>query len=293
MFGQSRFADNNILLNRKFAESRVLICAHRGSSHGNIVQNTSLAYKAAILQGADIVETDTTASADGVVFCFHDGVEKHLLQRDKNATEMTSKEIESIAPINFVGEPSTWHIQRLNDVLAGLCHDELINIDRIWRAHGLVLPILDRYPHMARQAILKAPLKYRVFIEELNRHPIKYMFMPICHTGQDIEDALQFDSLNLVGVELVAETPDHELFSEEVIRYIHSRNLFCWVNALSLYARGYKPDLYGGLDDDLSISEDPESGWGRLIDMGVDVIQTDWPAILKNYRAERVFRQGT
>ena len=287
-FGYPQYAENNILLNRKFAENRVLICAHRGSSHGNVIQNTTMAYKAAIMQGADIVEADTTASTDHVVFTFHDGVEKHLLGCEINATEMTAEQIQSFRPINAVGEPGASRIQKLDDVLAFLCHDELINIDRIWRAHGLVLPILDRHPHMARQAILKAPLKYRVFIEELSRHPVKYMFMPICHSREDIEEALKYDNLNLVGVELIAETQDHELFSEDVIRFAHSKNLFCWVNALSLYERGFKPDLYGGIDDDLSILEGPEYGWGRLIDMGIDVIQTDWPALVKNFRAKKL-----
>ena len=288
MFGYPRYSDNNFLLNRKFNQNRVLICAHRGSSHGNIIQNTTMAYKAAILQGADIVETDTTASTDNVVFSLHDGAEGHLLHCSRNATRMTSKQIQSFRPINAIGEPSTFRIQKLIDVLAYLHHDELINIDRTWRAEGLVLPLLDQFPYMARQAILKAPLKHRSIIDELNRHPVKYMFMPICYTMKEVEEVLKYDSLNLVGVELIARTRKDELFRNEAIEYIHSKNLFCWVNALTLYAVEMKPDLYGGLDDDLSIVKGPEYGWGKLIDKGIDVIQTDWPAILKNFRAEKL-----
>ena len=39
-FGQKRFEENNELLNKKFDEKQVLICAHRGSWHGNVIQNT-------------------------------------------------------------------------------------------------------------------------------------------------------------------------------------------------------------------------------------------------------------
>ena len=180
LFGSPQYADNNVLLNRKFAQNRVLICVHRGSSHGNIIQNTTLAYKAAIMQGADIVETDTTVSKDVVVFSFHDGIEEHLLKCDRNATKMTSAQIQAIAPVNAIGEPSDYHIQKLSDILDFLRHDELINLDRTWRADGMVLPLLDQYPHMARQAILKAPFRHRPVIDELNAHPVKYMFMPIC-----------------------------------------------------------------------------------------------------------------
>ena len=287
-FGYPQYADNNTLLNRKFAENRVLICVHRGSSHGNIIQNTTLAYKAAIMQGADIVETDTTATTDGVVLSIHDGIEKHLLQCDRNATKMTSAQIQAIAPINAIGEPSDYHIQKLSDVLDYLRHDELINIDRTWRAEGLVLPLLDQFPYMARQAILKAPLRHRSIIEELNAHPVKYMFMPICYSLKEVDEVLKYDSLNLVGVELIARTPKDELFSDEAIAYIHSKNLFCWANAITLFTKEMKPDLFGGLDDDVSISKGPEYGWGKLIDKGIDVIQTDWPALLKNYRTEKL-----
>ncbi|MBQ4436325.1 MAG: glycerophosphodiester phosphodiesterase, partial [Clostridia bacterium] len=47
-------------------------------------------------------------------------------------------------------------------------------------------------------------------------------------------------------------------------------------------------DLYGGLDDDMSICKGPESGWGKIIDKGIDVFQTEWPAILKEFRAEKL-----
>lgn len=37
------------------------------------------------------------------------------------------------------------------------------------------------------------------------------------------------------------------------------------------------------LTDDLSVSQSPDLGWGRLTDMGFDIIQTDWAGLLKNY----------
>ena len=46
---------------------------------------------------------------------------------------------------------------------------------------------------------------------------------------------------------------------------------------------GVKP-LYGELDDDVSILRDPALGWGALFDKKIDIIQTDWPALLWQYR---------
>lgn len=287
-FGQSRFEETNALLNAKFAEKKVLICAHRGSWHGNVIQNTTIAYRAALMQGADIVETDTTASRDGIVFSLHDGVEWRLFGTPRSGLKLTAAQLESFHPLNALGEPSTHNIQRLSAVCEFLTHGELINIDRSWRANGLVLPLLDKYPHMRRQAILKAPPDAKRVYEQLDSHPVKYMFMPICRSLDELDQALAYKDINTVGVELIAATAQDEMYQDEVIREIHAKGLFCWVNALTL--ADYYPEtaLFGELDDDNSIWRGPDQGWGRLMDKGIDVIQTDWPALVRDYRRTRL-----
>ena len=32
---------------------------------------------------------------------------------------------------------------------------------------------------------------------------------------------------------------------------------------------------------------EPAAGWGRLADLGFDVIQTDWPGLVKSYLLSR------
>ncbi len=287
-FGQKRYEEINQLLNAKFKEKQVLICAHRGSWHGNVTQNTTMAYKAAIMQGADIVETDTTASVDGEVFSIHDGVEPRIFGWNRNSAYLTADQISSFSPLNSLGEPSSHHVQRLEEVLDFVRNGTLINIDRTWRAEGKVPSLLDRYPYMLQQAILKAPLSHREILDQLESHPKKYMFMPICYSLADVDAALAYKDLNIVGIELIAFSNEDELYRDEAIRYIHSKNLFTWVNALTLTDVGHYKPLYGDLDDDISIQEGPERGWGRLFDKQIDVIQTDWPALVKNYRQLRL-----
>lgn len=45
--------------------------------------------------------------------------------------------------------------------------------------------------------------------------------------------------------------------------------------------------MFAGYDDDKSLREGFDVGWGVLLDMGVDVIQTDWTNLLNMYRNER------
>ena len=283
-FGRARYAQINELLNRKFAEKGTLIAAHRGSWRGNIIQNTLSAYRAAFMLGADIVETDTTVSRDGVVYSLHDGVEPVLMGMPRNATNLSSAQIDLYPCLNALGVPTKQHVERLETVFAALTHGEIINVDRSWRAGGLVPGILDRFPHMLRQAILKAPLREKQVLEQLNEHPNKYMFMPICATVKDIEDALAYPELNIVGIELIACSPRDELFGADVVEWVHSRGLYAWVNTLVITDLEPEDTLYGGLDDDISIKQDPALGWGRLMDMGVDILQTDWPSLVRDYR---------
>lgn len=145
--------------------------------------------------------------------------------------------------------------------------------------------MLDQYPNAKYQVIIKAPLKAKEAYELLNAHPIKYMFMPICYSYEDVQTALSYPDLNVVGCEVIAFDQEMELFSDECIQKIHDLNLFVWVNAITLGDVRTRA-LYGKLDDDISILKDPALGWGKLFEKKIDVIQTDWPALLHQYRAK-------
>ena len=281
--GQMRYAQINTPLSQKLTQKKCLIAAHRGSWGGNITQNTVGAYKAALQMGADIVETDVTATTDGVLYSFHDGNEQRVFGVEKSIRQMDSKEVESYHPINTCNELTAARINRLTEVLDFLSHGELLNIDRAWNIIPQLLEVLDRYPNAKYQVVIKAPLKSKAAYEYLNAHPVKYMFMPICYSFEDVEAALSYPDLNVVGCEIIAFDEQMELFSDESIQRIHDRNLFVWVNAVTLGDVGVRP-LYAKLDDDVSVLEDPSLGWGKLFEKKIDVMQTDWPALLYQYR---------
>ena len=71
--------------------------------------------------------------------------------------------------------------------------------------------------------------------------------------------------------------------SEMCIRdRVKEQGLFCWANAITL-GGSQKYDLFGGLDDDMAIKESPKKAWGKLIDKGINVMQTDWPGIMSDF----------
>lgn len=289
MYGRKEYAQMNALLNQKLEEKKCLIAAHRGSWHGNIIQNTIPAYIAAIKMGADMVECDLEISTDGKLFSFHGHHEPDVLGTTKPITLMSAAQIKDITPHNCVTLISDIRLNTLEEILEFLPEGVMLNIDRAWDKYPQVLEVLDRYPKAQTHVLLKAPVKEKQALEALQQHPIKYMFMPICNTMVDVEAALTYQNVNVVGAELIAATPQDELYQDEVIAGIHAKGLFCWVNALSLgdYGHDYMPrkSLFGDLTDDVSVIQDPALGWGKLMEKKIDIIQTDWPAILYQYRA--------
>ena len=292
MYGKKEYAHINALLNQKIEEKKHLIAVHRGTWHGNIIQNTIPAYQISLKMGADMVEADIVSSKDGVLFSFHDHHEPDVLRRPELIMELTSEEIEAIHPSNCITLYSRYKINRLTEILDFLPEGVLLNIDRAWDILPQVLKVLDQYPKALSQVVIKAPLRAEKAFEAMENHPVKYMFMPICYSIEDVDKALAYGKINTVGIETIAFTPEHELFSDEALAYIHGKGLYCWVNAITLgnfnkHDDSPRNDLYGGLDDDISILDDPAKGWGKLMDKGIEIIQTDWPALLYDYRAKR------
>ncbi len=287
MLGQTRFANYNAPLSNKLAEKGCLIAAHRGSWGGNIIQNTNDAYDTALKMGADMVEADVVSTLDGVLYSFHDENEERLLGVDRSIRQMTSREVDSCHPVNAINGLCSRRINRLTEILEHLNHGELLNIDRAWDIFPRLFAVLDQYEDARCQVIIKAPMREKQALEALSRHPVKYMFMPISYSLDDVREILVWTNINTVGIELISFTQQDELFSNESIRYVHDKNLLTWANAINLGDYNSKA-LFGGLDDDVSLLKSPDLGWGKLLQKNIDVIQTDWPALLYAYRNKQL-----
>jgi glycerophosphoryl diester phosphodiesterase len=284
MYGQPRFAALNARINARLAEVEVLVVAHRGSGHGSIADNTTLAVKAAMLSGADVVELDVSASRDGEFFCFHDGNEAELLGFETNLQTLSAVEIDKASYI-WVDRPGRrTRVERLLPLLDGFRGGPaLFNIDRSWWRWPQLLRAL-RGVNMADQLILKCPAWEETALGRLREFGVKFPFVPICASPDDVYRTVGDPELNTVGVELITTTQHHPWFSPEVIEEFHGLGVFCFVNTETLTTG---VPLFGGLDDELAIAEGPEAAFGPILDLGVDAVQTDWPWLLRDFRDTR------
>ncbi|MFL4478513.1 glycerophosphodiester phosphodiesterase family protein [Paeniglutamicibacter sp. ORCA_105] len=281
MFGQSTYARINEPLNAAFVRRSPLVAVHRGTGLGSIAENTGPAVAAALAQGADMVEIDVIESTDGDFFLFHDGYEAMHFGIAENIRTLSTDRILELGYkwCSHPGEPL--RVAKLEDVLRA--HPKtLFNVDRSWGSWPRLLPYLDLLPEPGR-LLFKSPVEAEL-LDLLAAHPVKYPYAPIVRSHQEVLQVLATEGINTVGMELIAPGPEHEFVEPGYIRWLHGQGLFALLNAINLSNR---VPLFAGFDDETSVLGAPDEGWGKLIGLGADVIQTDWPGLLVPYRDRR------
>lgn len=279
MIGHARHA----AMNEPFAtllQARPLISVHRGSGGGSVVENTVRAIRAAEIEGADIVEIDVIASTDGDFFLFHDGYEPMHFAEPRNITTLSTAEIEGLGYAWANSLPGGYPVERLRTVLDE-CPTTFFNVDRSWHWWPTLLDELAEFgnpPHL----LMKSPVSDAP-LAALAEHSVKFPYIPIVKTVEEVERVWADKEINTVGVELVAASPQHVFCDAAYVSSLRDRGMCVLLNALNLSNR---VPLYGGFDDEASLFIDPDRGWGELVDRGVDVIQTDWPGVLRRYLDE-------
>lgn len=289
--GRTEHEAVNRVLNEHLARIRPLVVAHRGTAIGSIAENTSAAAAAALASGADVVEIDVTESVDGAFFAFHDGAEPRLLGIEENLGRLTARQIRSLRYIHVERPGRSSPVEPLLDLLAGLRPADgtpppLVNVDRSWHSWRTLLPALDELA-MTGQLLLKSPADLAEPLEVLRRHKVKYPYLPICSRPDQLEAVLEDRELNTVGVELLADDLEHPFLDPELLGDLHRRGHFVLVNA-EVLTNGVP--LFAGHDDERAVLHGPDAGWGPLVDLGADMIQTDWPWLLSAYRESRAMR---
>lgn len=268
---------NNKPIVDAISRKRVLVAAHRGTCGGNIIWNTSLSYRNALLHGADMIEIDVSMTRDGVFFAFHNTEEEAEFGRKCDIREMTSKEVEEINVLNSIRNTSGQRVERLDNVLPKFKGKCLINIDRSWFYWEKVIAYLKSM-EMDDQILLKSGAEEE-YLKQLAESGSGLMYMPIVRSMDEWERVKEYD-INVCAAELIFDTIESPLADTGFLESLRKQGIAPWVNAITLNDRDV---LSGGLDDNHAIADGFDENWGKLIDMGFQIVQTDWPALLRNY----------
>lgn len=267
---------------RNEALSRTMVVAHRGVWGGNIPGNTLESFDAALAQGADMIELDVSISADGELFSFHPGMEPVFLRSEKLLREMPASEIRKMRFHNGDGAPTQFPISTFDEVLEHLKGRCYINVDKYFDHPVAITQALKKHNMMDQILVKSGPNEEVTRTLETLAPDVNYMM--IIREKDDYTDAILKRNVNYVGAEVLFKTEDSELCTREYIDRMHSKNLLVWVNSI---VYNYRDVLAAGHNDDVSVPGNPDAGWGWLLDRGYDMIQTDWPMMLKAYMEKR------
>lgn len=263
---------------RETAREHTIIVAHRGIAGGNIPCNTIPSYNTALLQGADMIETDLNCTADGKLVILHPGMEKVHLNYDGSITDMPWEEVKKLRYHNFDGTPTQFGLIPFDDLLEefkGRCY---INIDKFWSNPEAIYRAVKRHD-MLDQILVKSHVADEV-LDVLEEVAPELAFMPIVKEAHPHHEALMGRNINYVGVEVLFRTDDNELAGAEFAEKMHRDGKLVWVNSI---VYNYRDVLAGGHSDDTALSSSMEDGWGWIGDRPFDVIQTDWPGMLVDF----------
>jgi glycerophosphoryl diester phosphodiesterase len=265
------------LLREKIKEKKVIIAVHRGSSGGNIIENTIKSFEIALKYGGDMIEVDAAKSTDGEMYTVHQGQEERLFFSKNNVETLNSHEINLLDYRNGNSFKVNQRVEKLEEIFKYFKGNTLINLDRGWNFWGDVFELLHKYD-MFDQVILKSPVQ-ETYLDELEKYDVPVMYIPIVKTKAELDQVLERD-INTVGAEIIIESESSDFHNKEYIKELKDKNLLVWLNAIRL---NDTTTLTLGYDDDTALLESEDLGWGKIVEMGADIIQTDWPLHLSCY----------
>ena len=262
--------------------NRSLIAAHRGAAAGNIHCNTWIAYEAALAQGADIMEIDVSRSQDGQLFVFHPGQEPNHLGSARLIADMTADDVRRLRYLNVDNCPTQVGVSTLDEVLEQLKSRCRINIDKFPLFMEDIVRTVRRHD-MTDQVIVKTNADPRLF-DRVEQIAPDLPYMVFARGTDDFSAGLKRRRLRYEGTEIIFPTEDCQVAQRSYVEDMHRMGLKVWANAIVF---DYRRVLAAGHNDDISVAGRPDDGWGFLMDLGVDMIQTDWPGMLRDYQALR------
>lgn len=290
----------------------ILIASHRGRFGASIPENTLESGDLALKQGADILEADVMMTKDGILVMHHDDTVDRIMTGKGRLEELTYEELTAMRFKSAIGTPTHQTIVTLKDYLAHFKGRCLLNLDHCWPYMDAVADAVEA-SGAVEQVILKSPWPATQALEWINTRKSNITFMPIIndYTGvdlealhrafspmanglMDMEKAAQYIKLmngaaidafyqvmpsgRFKYIEIIFISPKSILFQAETIARLHDANISIWVNPINCGI-----DFSGGYDDYTSLTQSPDLGWGKLIDGGMDILQTDWVGELRQY----------
>ncbi|UAL11410.1 glycerophosphodiester phosphodiesterase family protein [Caulobacter segnis] len=274
----------------------VLVVAHRAChqpapSHGfeqSVPENSLAALERCIALGVDLVEIDVRRTRDGVLVVMHDAKVDRTTEGKGRVSNLTLAEVQALRLKDAHG--GTEAPPTLEAFLRAARGRILVNVDLKGPVAGEAAEIVRR-TDAADWVLFKA--KARLGAPPIADLPLyrDLAFMPMVASKAakrafglaQITARQASGDRQIPAVEMVALKRQGFVAVRDAARAARIR---VWTNTLA--TKGWR----GVLDQsgDRKALRDPDRAWGRLIDQGVSIVQTDYPAALLDYLDHRGLR---
>lgn len=255
----------------------VVVASHRGDWR-NFPENSIPAIESAIKMGVDIVEIDLKMTKDSVLVLSHDQTINRCTNGKGMVSDYTYEELLKFNLRRGHGiTTDTIKMPTLRQALQTTKDRICVNVDQGYEFYDKVLAISEELG-VTDQILIKGKKPIDVVAANEAAHPHNMMYMPIVDVQSEKGTALLDSYIDGGVVPLAYEVcwQSEDGTFEAVCEKIIAQGSKVWINTLW-------PSLCGGIgnDDDAALlSGDPGSVYGRYLDNGVSMIQTDRPEML-------------
>ncbi|MBO5979181.1 MAG: glycerophosphodiester phosphodiesterase family protein [Bacteroidales bacterium] len=260
------------------SSKHVVVVSHRGDWR-NYPENSIPAIESVIRMGVDMVELDVKMTKDSVLVLMHDNTIDRMTNGKGRVSDITYDSLMTFKmrrAHNVVTD--TIKVPTLRQALL-CCKDRiLVNVDHAYPYYKEIVALTEELG-VTGQVLMKGKSSIEQVREDMSKNENNLLYMPIVDInkpqGQTLFSEYVESGTVPMAFEVCWQKPGEELdYCFEEIRKMGSR---IWVNTLW-------PSLCGGFgnDDDAALA-DPAVVYGRHIQAGASMIQTDRPELLLNY----------
>ncbi|HJV41878.1 glycerophosphodiester phosphodiesterase family protein [Caulobacter sp.] len=276
----------------------VLVVAHRAChraapSHGfehGVPENSLAALERCVALGVDLVEIDVRRTRDGQLVVMHDARVDRTTDGKGRVADLTLAEIQTLRLKDEGRAGGSEAPPTLEAVLQAARGRILVNVD-------LKGPYAAEAAQIARRVdatdwvLFKAKARFGAppLADQAPYRDLPFMPMVAAKAARHAGDLGRITARQASGarqipaVEMVSLKRNGFTAVRDAARAARIR---VWTNTLA--SRGWR----GVLDQsgDRKALRDPDKAWGRLINEGVSIVQTDYPAALLDYLNRRGLR---
>ncbi len=257
---------------------QVLVVAHRGDWR-HAPENSLKAIQNSIDMGADMVEIDVRMTRDSVLVLMHDEKIDRTTTGSGYIWDFTYDSLQSFFLRDGLLHATPHKVPTLEEALALSKDKILINLDtKDYENLGLYYELL-RSTRTLNQVVIKAPIRKSEIEKIFGTYLSDIYFMPLVRTHQPGAEAMVLEYQNEdppVAFEFTVPSDTIPLIAQ--FSEIRRKGSRVWVNSL-------QPHHCAGYSDEQAALDIATYDW--FIDHGVNIIQTDRPALLINYLKKR------